>query len=175
MEIVTRRLRLDALRGADAPALLAYRGDPTVSRYQGWKPTALTEAAHFIATQQAAEPGIVGTWWQRAIRLRATGELIGDVGFQGVDPDTVELGISIAPAQHRHGYARETLEAMLDFAFGGLRKQRVIAFVHPQNLASLRLMEALGMHRHDTHEEMVMFTLPAKEWLASPTEGDEAG
>lgn len=167
MDIATARLRLDALRREDAPTLLAYRGDPEVARYQGWKPRALAEAVRFIADQKGVEPDNEGAWWQRAVRLRATGELIGDTGLHGVADDAIELGISIAPAHQRRGYAREALEAMLDFALGGLHKRQAIAFVHPQNHASLRLLESLGMHRHDPHEEMVMFTLPAEEWLAA--------
>lgn len=175
MEIATARLRLDDLRQADAPALLAYRGDPAVGRYQGWKPASLADATRFIEGQAGAAPERTGTWWQRAIRLRDTGALIGDVGLHAVDDATVELGISIAPAQQRHGYAREALEAILDFAFGGLRKARAIAFVHPRNVASLRLLEGLGMRRHGDHADTVMLELPAREWLAAPAGGDKAG
>lgn len=30
----------------------ACRGDPTVSRFQGWKPTSVADAARFIAAQR---------------------------------------------------------------------------------------------------------------------------
>jgi RimJ/RimL family protein N-acetyltransferase len=108
----------------------------------------------------------LATWWQRAIRLRDSGELIGDLGLHFTDDKTVEVGISLAPAQQRQGYAREALEVMLDFVFGGLRKQRVVAFVEPRNFMCMRLLEGLGMHRGADQDGDAAFMLNASEWLA---------
>ncbi|WIG55766.1 MAG: hypothetical protein OJF61_001554 [Rhodanobacteraceae bacterium] len=168
MEIVTARLRLDALRDEDADALFAYRADPAVARFQGWKPASVTDAKRFIEAQQAVAPDTPGTWWQRAIRLRDSGELIGDLGLHFMDDGVVEVGISLAPAQQRKGYAREALEVMLDFVFGGLRKRRVLARVAPRNFMCMRLLEGMGMRRRDAQAGDVVFDIPAQEWLAPP-------
>ena len=168
MEIVTARLRLDALRDEDAAALFAYRGDPAVARFQGWKPVAVADAKRFIETQHGLVPDTPDTWWQRAIRLRDSGELIGDLGLHFIDDGTVEIGISLALAQQRQGYAREALEVMLDFVLGGLRKQRVVAFVEPRNFMCMRLLEGLGMRRGADQDGDAMFELLASEWLAEP-------
>ena len=178
MEVVTARLRLDALRDEDAEALFAYRGDPAVSRYQGWKPLAVADAAKFIGAQQGVAPDTPGTWWQRAIRLRDSGALIGDLGLHFVDEATVELGISVAPAHQRRGYAREALEVMLDFVFGGLHKHRVTASLDPRNAACARLLESLGMRREGHFRESVrsgegwvddlVLAILEREWLAAP-------
>jgi RimJ/RimL family protein N-acetyltransferase len=173
MEIVTARLRLDDLRAEDAEALFAYRGDPAVSRYQGWKPDSVADAARFIGAQQGAAPDVPGTWWQRAIRLRDSGELIGDLGLHFLDDAAVELGISLAPAHQGRGYAREAVEVMFDFTFGGLRKPRMIALVDPRNAPSIRLLEGLGMRRSGAEADSLVFTLSARDWLAAPD--DEAG
>ena len=169
---MTARLRLDALRREDAEALFRYRGDPAVSRYQGWKPASVTDAERFIETQQGVAPDTPGAWWQRAIRLRDPDELIGDLGLHFLDDATVELGISLAPAHQGQGHAREAMEVMLDFVFGGLRKQRVIALVDPRNTPCIRLLEGLGMRRTGGQADPVTFVLRAREWLAAP---DEAG
>ena len=87
-----------------------------------------------------------------------------------MDEGTVELGISLAPAHQRRGYAREAAEVMLDFVFGGLRKKRVIARVDPRNFVCMRLLEGLGMHRRDAQAGEVKFELAAREWLAAPDE-----
>lgn len=166
MEIVTTRLHLDALRAADAPALFAYRSDPAVSRWQGWKPATEADAARFIAEQEAVAPDTPGTWWQRAIRLRGTGELIGDLGLHFLSDATVELGITLAPARQRQGYAREALEVMLDFVFGGLRKQHVVARVLPGNFMCMRLLEGVGLKRYADEQDEVVFALDAGRWLA---------
>jgi RimJ/RimL family protein N-acetyltransferase len=172
MEIGSRRLRLDDLRAEDAEALFGYRGDPAVSRWQGWKPKAVADAAHFIAAQQGVAPDTPGSWWQRAIRLRDSGELVGDLGLHFLDSATVELGISLAPAHQRRGYAREAVEVIFDFALGGLHKRLMIARVAPGNFPCMRLLEGLGMRRHDGQADDVLFELPAEAWLAAP---DAAG
>lgn len=176
MEIVTRNLRLDDLRPEDAPALFAYRGDPDVARFQGWRPASVVDAERFIESQRAIAPDTPGSWWQRAIRLRDSGGLIGDAGLHFVDADTVELGISVAPVHQRHGFAREALEVVLDFAFGGLGKHRVYASVDPRNTACVRLLEGLGLRREahfresvrtaDGWTDDVVFAILAREWLA---------
>lgn len=176
MQIVTAKLRIDDLRREDAPALFAYRSDPEVARYQGWKPAALADAERFIEAQLHVAPDTAGTWWQRAIRLRDDGALIGDLGLHFVDADTVEFGISLAPARQHHGYARDALELALDFAFGGLRKHRVIASVDPRNAACVRLLEGLGLRREahfraslrdgDGWADDLVFAMLESEWLA---------
>lgn len=172
MEIVTRRLRLDALRAEDAAALFAYRSDPAVSRWQGWKPAAEADAVRFIAEQENVAPDTPGAWWQRAIRLRAGGELVGDLGLHFLADATVELGITLAPARQRQGYAREALEVMLDFVFGGLRKQHVIARVMPRNFMCMRLLEGLGLKRYAVEQDEVVFALDAGQWLAKADADD---
>lgn len=166
MEIVTARLRLDALRDEDAEALFVYRADPAVARFQGWKPASVADASRFIEAQHGLAPDTPDTWWQRAIRLRDSGELIGDLGLHFLGDGSVELGISLAPAQQRRGHAREALEVMLDFVFGGLRKPRVVARVAPRNFMCMRLLEGLGMRRCPDQDGDAMFTLAAGDWLA---------
>lgn len=177
MQIVTARLCLDDLRSEDATALFAYRADPDVARWQGWKPASVDAVAGFIETQRTVAPDTPGTWWQRAIRLRDSGELIGDLGLHFLDDVTVELGISLAPARQRCGHAREAVEVMLDFVLGGLHKQRVIAVTDPGNVACRRLLEGLGMRRivpsrGEAHGGDVVYAMQASEWLA-PADWDD--
>ena len=173
MELLTPRLKLDALTPADAAALFAYRGDAEVARYQGWQPASLDEAAEWIEAL-AAEPA-PGHWWQRAIRLRDGGELIGDLGL-GLPADEkagVELGITIAPARQGRGYAGEALRAALDWAFArGVN--RATASVDPRNTASVALLCSLGMRQEAHFRESywlrgewaddLVFALLAREW-----------
>jgi RimJ/RimL family protein N-acetyltransferase len=183
MEIMTAHLRIDALRREDAEALFGYRADPAVSRYQGWKPASIADVGKFIGTQQGLAVDTPGTWWQRAIRARDSGVLIGDLGLHFTDDATVELGISIAPACQCRGHAREALEVALDFVFGGLRKHRVIASVDPRNVACLKLLEGIGMRREahfreslrdgDGWADDLVYAMLEREWLAPSA--DEAG
>ena len=176
MKLVTARLRIDALRPLDAAALFACRADPAVARYQGWCPVDVAAVRAFIDAQP--QPPVHG-WFQRAIRLRADGTLIGDLGVNLPEAaaDSVEFGISIAPARQGHGYASEALRAVFDHVFGQLGRHRVLASVDPRNLACMALLRGLGMRQEAHHRESLwlrgvwvddaIFALLAREWQAA--------
>jgi RimJ/RimL family protein N-acetyltransferase len=185
--IETLRLHLDRLQAGDAAALFACRGDPDVARYQGWKPADEAEAAAFIARQDERPFGTPDGWNQLAIRLRDTGELVGDFGihFPATTDDPIEFGISLKPAQQGHGYAREVMRAGIDLALGSWGYRRVVASVDPRNTASMALCRALGMRQEAHHVESyrfrgewvddVVFALLAREWPVDRAHADMAG
>jgi len=48
------------------------------------------------------------------------------------------------------GYAKEAAKAMLSYGFGDLKLARIMAFVLPQNKASVRILNQLGFrYLHD--------------------------
>jgi RimJ/RimL family protein N-acetyltransferase len=57
-----------------------------------------------------------------------------------------EVGWAIHPAEWRKGYATEAARLVIDWAFRELKVHRIVAFCHVDNLASVRVMEKLGMH-----------------------------
>ena len=59
----------------------------------------------------------------------------------------VSIGYIIAPARQRQGLAAEAVSTMLDFCFGDLGLHRAQAFIHPDNSASIALVEKLGFRR----------------------------
>lgn len=176
MELVTARLRIDALRPDDAAALFACRADPAVARYQGWRPADVAAAREFIAAQP---PEPVHGWFQRAIRLREDGRLVGDLGVNLPEDAeaSVEFGISIEPAGQGRGYAGEAVRAVFDQVFGPWGRHRVHASVDPRNLACMALLRGLGMRQEAHHRESlwlhgewvddVVFALLAREWRAT--------
>jgi RimJ/RimL family protein N-acetyltransferase len=176
MELATERLRLDALNHADAPVLFGYRGDPEVWRYQGWRPESLAEVERFIRKQSALTAPGPGVWFQRAIRLREAGTLVGDLAFCLSDDGQAEWGITLAPAAQGQGLAREAARALLGFLFGTLDVHRVHASVDPRNGPSMAMMRALGLRQEAHMREClrfrgewvddVIFALLAREWRA---------
>jgi RimJ/RimL family protein N-acetyltransferase len=179
VDITTPRLRLDALQAADAEALFGYRGDPDVSRFQGWRPASLAEAAAFIERQAGASLDAPGSWFQRAIRLDGERTLIGDLGIHlpAEAEGSIEFGITIAPAHQGRGYACESMRAVFELVFGRLGRHRIHASVDPRNLASMAMLRALGMRQEAHHRESlwlhgewvddVVFALLASEWRAA--------
>ncbi|MET0937403.1 MAG: GNAT family protein [Luteibacter sp.] len=174
--IVTPRLTLNALVAADAPRLFAYRGDDAVARYQGWKPADIPAAEAFIGDQVSQPFGVADSWCQLAIREKATGELLGDLGvhFPGSTNDAIEFGVSLRPERQGQGYAREAMAAALTLAFGEWGYRRSVASVDPRNVASIALLRSLGFRQEAHHVESyffrgewvddVIFAMLAREW-----------
>ncbi len=174
MEFETPRLRLDALHLSDAAALLGYRADPAVARYQGWCPASLAEAEQFIREQRAMPAFLTGQWFQRAIRLRGDGALIGDLGVCLSDDGQATFGITVSPFMQGQGVAREVVHALLDRLFGDMDVHRVHASVDPRNAASMALLRSLGLRQEAHFRESyllrgewvddVIFAMLAREW-----------
>jgi RimJ/RimL family protein N-acetyltransferase len=154
-DILTPRLVLSPLTPEDAPALLAYRADPVVARFQLFEPRTLDDALAFIAAASVAD----ALWRSLGVRLRKSGKLAGDVGFRLVpeDASTAEIGVTIAPGHQRQGLAAEAVAALLGMLFEDLRVHRVYASVDPRNEASLRLFERIGMRREAHFRESLWF------------------
>jgi RimJ/RimL family protein N-acetyltransferase len=133
----------------DLPTFLAYRNDPEVARYQAWEGCAEEEARALFAAQERLEPGEPGRWFQFAMQLRETGELVGNCAMKvnEDDPRQGEIGYTLARAHQRRGLAAEAVACVLDYAFGTLSLHRVVAVTDCRNLASAALLERLGLRR----------------------------
>lgn len=86
-----------------------------------------------------------GLW---AVESRATGELMGRCGLQLI-PDTneVEIDFILGSSLWGQGYATEAGQAAMHYGFETLSTNTVVGIVHPQNKASQRVLEKLGMAR----------------------------
>lgn len=161
----TERLVLRRFHAADLAVFLAYRNDVEVARYQGWTtPMAEADARAFIAEQAtAALRGRGGL--QIAVALAASDELVGDLylGPAMGDARQATLGYTLARAHHGRGYATEAARGLLGFALGELALHRVVATVDPRNLASVAVLERLGMRR-EGHFRKGYYDPRAGEW-----------
>jgi len=90
---------------------------------------------------------------------KSTGRLIGFTGLQPLVAEStpeVEIGWWLAKDCWGKGLATEAARAALrgGFEHGGLR--RVVSIARPENAASIRVMQKLGMRfeRHFIHEEI---------------------
>jgi len=144
----TPRLIIRRFEPGDLAALLAYRNDPEVARYQSWETMSEREARTLIQEQQTEEPGASFSWFQFAFTLKTTGVLIGDAMLHvGADGRLGEIGYTLARAHQKQGYAQEGVGAILTYAFAALRLHRVMAALDVRNMPSARLLERLGMRR----------------------------
>lgn len=147
----TPRLILRPLKDSDIAAFAAYRSDPEVARYQGWEaPYSIEKAADFVTYMQTIEPGRPGLWYQLGIQRKTDGILLGDCGFQRLEsePRQAEIGFTLARLHQGQGYAHEAIHCLLGYLFNEFDLHRVRGNCDPQNAASIRLMQRLGM-RHE--------------------------
>lgn len=145
----TGRLWLRRLERRDLPALLAYRNDPEVARYQGWGDGFTAgQAETMLAQQTELRPGTPGAWFRWMLEEKATGTVVGDCAMcvQG-DPRQAEIGFSLAREHQGRGLAAEAVRRVLDHAFGELALHRVIAITDARNTAAAALLQRIGMRR----------------------------
>jgi aminoglycoside 6'-N-acetyltransferase len=171
----TPRLRLRRLDSGDLEAMLAYRNDPEVARYQSFSARSRAEIAAMIRGQADLQPGAPGTDFQFAVGLKADDILIGDVYF-GVESTgrQAEIGYTLAAEFQGHGYASEAVRGVLGFAFERVGLHRITAGADPRNLPSIRLLERLAFRREgyspesywdgDVWTDDVRYAMLAREW-----------
>jgi [ribosomal protein S5]-alanine N-acetyltransferase len=78
--------------------------------------------------------------------------LVGDLAFGGKQEgeDTLEIGYEVLTPYRNQGYATEAVEALVNFAFTQLETLRIIAHTPEDNIASIRVVEKLGMQNVGT-------------------------
>ncbi len=139
---------LRRLRPADLADFQAYRGDPEVGRWQGWRPQADAQALAFLE-EMAGGPLIQpGTWTQLGIADDLTGQLIGDLGVHvSADGREAEFGFSLARAAQGRGLASAAVRAAIALVFDQTAVQNIHAQTDARNAACIRLLERLGATR----------------------------
>jgi len=140
-ELGAPRVRLRRFNPGDLEDFLAYRSSAEIARYQSWDAPYPREAGErFIEGIMSEHPDMPGRWFQFAVELRGTGQMIGDCGAQPLadDPRIVEIGFTLAAGYHGHGYATEAASVLLDYLFTARGKHRVAANCDARNTASAR-------------------------------------
>jgi RimJ/RimL family protein N-acetyltransferase len=129
-----------------------------VARYQSWESCGEREALDFIREIRSSEPGTPGEWFQFAVELKETGQLIGDCGLK-VEEDgrQAEIGVTLSREHQGKGYAFEAVSQLLDYAFVVLKLHRVVAIADQENAPSVALLERLGMYREGSFAQNAWF------------------
>lgn len=83
-------------------------------------------------------------WW--ALVSASSGQLMGRSGLWYLpETDEVELDFLLGKQFWGQGFATEAGRADLYYGFEKLKLERIIGLVHPENLASQRVLEKLGL------------------------------
>lgn len=152
--IETKRLILRPFEASDAAAAFAWFGHPVVMRFTPAGADKSIEETNVRVAGYVEHQKIHGfSKW--LVLNRASGVAIGDSGLLVLqDYGWVDLGFRFAQPYWGKGFATEAASAWVRAAFAEFRLTRLGAFVHPDNHASIRILEKLGFHAE--RREMVM-------------------
>jgi ribosomal-protein-alanine N-acetyltransferase len=147
MILDTNRLLLREFVASDWHAVLAYQSDPRYLRYYPWTERTAEEVQAFVQRFIGWQTEERRTRFQLAVVLRAEGRLIGTCGIrmEAADIRKADLGYEVAPLYWGQGYATEAARAMLGFGFEKLGLHRIWASCLAENVASVQVLEKLGM------------------------------
>ena len=142
----TGRLLLRPRTRADLEACLAMDRDGEVVRHipGPWGDPG-KHRAFVIARMEAAYPEGMGYW--TVVRRSQPDGFLGWVLLipdDGVGPE-IEIGWRLIRAAWGLGYATEAARPLVEHGFETVGLERIIAWIHPANRASLRVAEKLGL------------------------------
>lgn len=163
--VVLREFTMD-----DVDAMYAYLSDDEVFRHVSWEPPTLDETTNSVREASEAARATPRPDYELAVTLRDTDEVVGQVTLKTdryiprLRQRTSELGFMLRRDYWGRGIATEAARLLLDFAFGQLGLHRVFAVVDEDNLASVRVLEKLGLRREARHVRDVFVR---GEWLTS--------
>jgi [ribosomal protein S5]-alanine N-acetyltransferase len=154
MRLTTDRLVLRPFRADDFAAVHAYATDPEVVRFQDWGPNTVADTRFYL--DRMISPA--ETQHPFAIEQLADGAVVGAVEVQiaSVDHRRAEMGYVLHRSAWGRGYATEAAAAILRYGFDELDLHKISATCDPDNVASARILEKIGMRREGLLKEHLL-------------------
>ncbi len=140
-----KRVKLCPLRDEDVAQYQRWFNDQEVIQYMlSYAPMTLQHERDFIENvqQSSLEKQMIV-----AIRLKDSDELIGNLGYHGIDhrQQRAEVGIVIGEKRFwNKGYGTEAMRLWLEYGFNMLNFRKVILEVFEQNLRAQAAYKKLG-------------------------------
>lgn len=153
MMIETNRLLIRRFTPEDASGLWDYLSNPAVYRFEPGEPISIETALALVKERSEGLDFL-------AVELKSSRQLVGHLYFKQIEPpelDTWELGYIFNPRDQNQGYATESAGALVQYGFTQLGVHRVIAHCNPENTASWRVMEKIGMTREGLLRQNIFF------------------
>lgn len=143
MELQTGRLLLREYKMDDFAAVHSFASDARIAEYVEWGPNTASDTRDFLEMCVAAQGDPIRTSFTLAVTFPNRGPF-GSVGLS-VDQGRGELGFVIDADHWGHGYATEAATSLLRFGNESLRLREITATCRPENTASARVLEKIGM------------------------------
>ncbi|MBM4071879.1 MAG: GNAT family N-acetyltransferase [Planctomycetes bacterium] len=144
--LTTGRLILREFDEDDAAAFLILGSDPAITRYTGDGGLRdVAQAREELRTRPLADyrQHGFGRW---ACVDRDSDDVIGFAGLKYLDElREVDIGYRLLPSYWGKGLATEAGRAIIDYGFEQLHLTQIIGLVEPDNIASIRVLQKLGL------------------------------
>jgi RimJ/RimL family protein N-acetyltransferase len=142
--IDTERLTLRPFISDDVRCAFDWFGDPSVMRFIPSGPDrSMEQTAARIANYQRHQSEYGFSKW--IIIDRGSDRPIGDAGLLWLpEYGWIDFGYRLAQSFWGRGLATEAASAWVQKAFGELKLSRLVAIVHPDNDASMRVLQKLA-------------------------------
>ncbi|MEQ9449538.1 MAG: GNAT family N-acetyltransferase [Rhodospirillaceae bacterium] len=141
----TQRLRLRRHVPADLDAFSKFLSDPDAVRYMAFTEEQKTPAGAaamlrwVMDAYESPEP-----IFSLTIADPETDSYLGSCGLHPAGDGEVEIFFTVVPALKGQGYATEAVRALIEHAAKNSGVGKVVAYVVPENKASVRVVEKLG-------------------------------
>lgn len=157
MEIRTERLLLRRWKASDREPFARMNADPEVMRYF---PRLLTRDESDAVIERADREFDSRGYGRWAVEVHGDATFIGFVGlsFAPYQPSP-EVGWRLDRRYWGRGYATEAARAAIGDGFERLRLREILSWTVPANVASVAVMERLGM-THDPADDFDHPNLP---------------
>ena len=157
IQLATQRLLLREIESSDQASLYSYWSDLEFARYLPRGPLTEESVSDFVERVLSGRHSRPRRYFRFAITLKEDGRFVGDCVCRISDPENREdlsriigqayIGYFLAKEFWGQGYATEVAKTLLSFGFQKLGLVRIWAWCDTENLASIRVLEKVGMKR----------------------------
>jgi [ribosomal protein S5]-alanine N-acetyltransferase len=140
----TPRFTIRQWKPDDAEKLWMIMADPRVHQYTGDKPWTLERTTKYIQLMLEKDFRTLDVFHGACV-LKSNFEIVGFTGLNPYLPKQPELEWQFGVPYWGNGYATEIGKAVIEAAFASTNIERIFGMVNPQNTASMRVMDKLGM------------------------------
>lgn len=174
-EVRTDRLRIRDWTLDDLEFLVEMFAKPEVWRFPFGRGLSREETETYLRRKIQAQDW--GTASPSALEERSTGRLLGYVALSPPDwlPEvmpSIEIGWRLDPSAWGKGFATEGAQALLAYGFRHMALSEILAIYEPENIASGRVMQKLGM-RFDREAVHPYFARPLNIHCISSAEWEK--
>jgi ribosomal-protein-alanine N-acetyltransferase len=151
--LTTERLQLRPLTLEDAPDVFAIRSNKQLVKYVN-RPLCANVALFITRIDNSIIENLSAYW---GVALHDSTEIIGAICLWQFEHENyrAEIGYEIMPSLQGKGLMQEAVNAVVQYGFNMLHLHSITAQLHPENNASIRLLEKTGFQKEGHFRENV--------------------